>query len=62
MRYFKVPVFLPVLRAHADVFPQNTSGETKVMVHKHIRQAVLPDFFTLNPNVIADHIKEKLEM
>jgi hypothetical protein len=60
-RYFKVPIFLPVLRAHADVFPQNTSIEAKVMVYKRIGQAVLPDLFTLDPNVIADRIKGKLE-
>jgi hypothetical protein len=44
-----------------DVFPQNTSGETKVMVYKRIGQAVLPDLFTVDPNVIADRIKGKLE-
>jgi hypothetical protein len=45
----------------SDGFSQNTSGETKVTVHKHIGQVVLPDLFTLDPNVVADHVKGKLE-
>jgi hypothetical protein len=43
------------------IFPQNTSGETKVMVHKRIRQVLLPNLFSVDPNVVADHIKGKLE-
>ena len=44
------------------IFPQNTSGETKVMVYKHIRHTILPDLFAMVPNVVADHVKGKLEL
>jgi hypothetical protein len=54
------PIFA-MLKPSLDAFSQNTSGERKVTVYKRIGQAVLPDLFTLDPNVVADRIKGKLE-
>ena len=43
------------------IFPQNTSGETKVTVYKRIGHAILPQLFAMDPNVVADCVKGKLE-
>jgi hypothetical protein len=42
-------------------FSQNTSGERKVTVYKRIGQALVPNLFAINPNVVADRMKGKLE-
>ncbi|KIK00664.1 hypothetical protein K443DRAFT_132596 [Laccaria amethystina LaAM-08-1] len=40
---------------------ENTSGETKVTVYARIAKAVLPELFALNPNIVHNRIKSKLE-
>ncbi|KAG6878044.1 hypothetical protein C0992_008712 [Termitomyces sp. T32_za158] len=40
---------------------ENTSGETKVTVYKHIGQKILPELFDLDAGTVADRIKSKIE-
>jgi hypothetical protein len=45
----------------ADPFIKKQSDETKVAVYKRIGQAILPDLFDLQPGVVADRVKSKIE-
>ncbi|EDQ99169.1 uncharacterized protein LACBIDRAFT_335284 [Laccaria bicolor S238N-H82] len=49
-----------VLYGKKDV-AKNTSGEMKVAVYARIAKAVLLELFSLNPNIVHNHIKSKLE-
>ncbi|KAF8074111.1 hypothetical protein FPV67DRAFT_1650802 [Lyophyllum atratum] len=40
---------------------ENTSGETKVTVFKRIGEKILPELFAVDPTVIADRVKSKVE-
>jgi hypothetical protein len=40
---------------------KNTSGETKVTVYKRIGEVVLPDLFKINPGVVGERVKSKVE-
>ncbi|GLB45646.1 hypothetical protein LshimejAT787_2500380 [Lyophyllum shimeji] len=40
---------------------ENTSGETKVTVFKRIGEKILPELFAVDPTVIGDRVKSKVE-
>ncbi|KAG2131170.1 hypothetical protein BD769DRAFT_1307439, partial [Suillus cothurnatus] len=41
---------------------ENTSGETKASVYKHIGAVILPECYKIDPTATGDHIKSKLEL
>jgi hypothetical protein len=40
---------------------QNTSGDSRISVFKHIGKQILPDLFSLDPGTVSDRLKGQLE-
>ncbi|KAJ7362685.1 hypothetical protein DFH08DRAFT_799707 [Mycena albidolilacea] len=40
---------------------ENTSGDSKIAVYKHIGSVILPDLFATSPNALAKRVKGKAE-
>lgn len=58
MRY----VYLPSLvLTFYLICEQNTSGDRKTMVYKHIAQVLLPEHFAIDPSKSGDCVKSKIE-
>jgi len=36
-------------------------GDSKIKVYKRIGEAILPEWYALNPDVIRNHVKNKAE-
>jgi hypothetical protein len=44
-----------------ETFSQNTSRDSKAKVAKRMGQAILPDLYLINPKVIGDRVKGKID-
>ena len=44
-----------------DTFSKNTSGDSKAKVAKRMGQAILLEFFKINPKVVGDRVKGKID-
>ncbi|KAJ6614601.1 hypothetical protein B0H10DRAFT_1711934, partial [Mycena sp. CBHHK59/15] len=40
---------------------KNTSGDKKIMVFKCIREAILPEYYVLEPGTVADRCRVKID-
>jgi hypothetical protein len=40
---------------------QNTTGDSKAKVAKWMGEAILPELFKLNPQVVGDQVKGKID-
>jgi hypothetical protein len=44
-----------------NTFSKNTSGDSKAKVAKQMGQAILLEFFKINPKVVGDCVKGKID-